>query len=78
MRGLILSAGLGERLRPITLKKAKPAVEFLNIPMLGFPYYWLSTLGLSQLTLNTHYLPDSVRRGRHACVCSRNSSAFLF
>jgi len=61
MRGLILSAGLGERLRPFTLKKAKPAIEFLNIPMLGFPYYWLNTLGLNQLVFNTHYLPESVR-----------------
>lgn len=61
MRGLILSAGLGGRLRPLTLKKAKPAIEFLNIPMLGFPYYWLNTLGLSQLVFNTHYLPDTIR-----------------
>ncbi len=61
MRGLILSAGLGERLRPLTLKRAKPAIEFLNIPMLGYPYYWLKTAGLSEVTFNTHYLPDSVR-----------------
>lgn len=61
MRGLILSAGLGERLRPLTLHRAKPAVEFLNIPMLGFPYYWLDTLGLSDVAFNTHYLPESVK-----------------
>ncbi len=61
MRGLILSAGLGERLRPLTLKRAKPAIEFLNIPMLGFPYYWLSTLKLNQISFNTHYLPESIR-----------------
>lgn len=61
MRGLILSAGLGERLRPLTLKRAKPAVEFLNIPMLGFPFYWLKTAGLSEVTFNTHYLPDTIR-----------------
>lgn len=61
MRALILSAGLGERLRPLTLKRAKPAVEFLNIPMLGFPYYWLRTAGLSEVVFNTHYLPETVR-----------------
>jgi NDP-sugar pyrophosphorylase family protein len=62
MRALILSAGLGERLRPLTAARAKPAIEFLNMPMLAFPYYWLNTLGLKAVTFNTHYLPDSVRR----------------
>lgn len=61
MRGLILSAGLGERLRPFTLKRAKPAIEFLNVPMLAFPYYWLNTLKLDQISFNTHYLPESIR-----------------
>ncbi len=62
MRALILSAGIGERLRPLTLKRAKPAVEFLNMPMLTFPYHWLSSLGLTDVVFNTHYLPDSVRK----------------
>jgi NDP-sugar pyrophosphorylase family protein len=61
MRGLILAAGLGERLRPITDTRAKPAVEFLNMPMLTFPYHWLNTLKLRDLVFNTHYLPDSIR-----------------
>lgn len=61
MRILILSAGLGERLRPLTLKRAKPAVDFLNIPMLGFPFYWLNTLGAKDVVFNTHYLPETIR-----------------
>jgi NDP-sugar pyrophosphorylase family protein len=61
MRALILSAGLGERLRPLTSKRAKPAIEFLNMPMLAFPYHWLNTLGLSDVVFNTHHLPESIR-----------------
>src|SRR6185312_3491165 len=61
MRALILSAGLGERLRPLTLRRAKPAVEFLNMPMLAFPYFWLDSVGLSDAVFNTHYLPETVR-----------------
>lgn len=61
MRAIILSAGLGERLRPLTSVRAKPAIEFLNMPMLAFPYFWLSTLGLTELTFNTHHLSDSIR-----------------
>ncbi len=62
MRALILSAGLGERLRPLTTKRAKPAIEFLNMPMLAFPYFWLNTLNLTDVVFNTHHLEDSVRR----------------
>jgi mannose-1-phosphate guanylyltransferase len=60
MRGLILCAGLGERLRPITASVAKPAVRFLNIPMLAYPLFWLEQLGVKSLVLNTHHLPETV------------------
>lgn len=62
MRALILSAGLGERLRPLTTQRAKPAIEFLNMPMLAFPYFWLNTLDLNDVVFNTHHLEDTVRR----------------
>lgn len=68
MKALILSAGMGERLRPVTLKRAKPAVEFLNVPMLGIPGYWLSRLGLTDITFNTHYLPQTIRTAARRCV----------
>jgi len=68
MRGLIFSAGLGERLRPITSRVAKPAVRFLNIPILGFPLFWLEQLGLERIVFNTHYLPETVERAaREIC-----------
>jgi mannose-1-phosphate guanylyltransferase len=60
MRGLIFTAGMGERLRPITAHVAKPAVRFLNIPMLGFPLFWLEQLGSKNLVFNTHYLPQTI------------------
>jgi mannose-1-phosphate guanylyltransferase len=61
MRALILSAGMGERLKPITSRWAKPAVPFLNVPMISFPIYWLETTGLKDLVINTHYLPQTVK-----------------
>lgn len=57
---MILCAGLGERLRPITTNIAKPAVPFLNVPMLGYPLFWLEQLGLDRLVINTHYLPETI------------------
>lgn len=78
MRALILSAGLGERLRPLTLTRAKPAIEFLNVPMLGFPYYWLNKLGLSDIAFNTHHLPDTVRHAAMHVVDPKISLHFPF
>ena len=60
--GLILTAGIGERLRPVTLKLAKPAVPFLNLPLMSFAWTWLQHLGVNEVTCNLHYLPDTVSR----------------
>ncbi len=39
MKALVLSSGLGLRLRPITLKTPKPIVKILNLPMICFSIY---------------------------------------
>jgi len=61
MRALILAAGRGERLRPLTDKIPKPAIPFLNIPIIGFPLFYLEQAGLSELAVNTHHLPEQIR-----------------
>ncbi len=68
MRGMIFCAGLGERLRPLTARVAKPAVRFLNVPMLGYPLFWLEQLGLDRLVINTHYLPGTVEAAAESLV----------
>lgn len=68
MRGLIFTAGKGERLRPITSYVAKPAVRFLNIPILSYPLFWLEQLKPSRVVFNTHYLPQSIETAARS-VC---------
>lgn len=62
MRALLLAAGLGMRLRPLTLTVPKCLVPIRGKPLLA---YWLDLLlpaGIERVLVNTHYLPDSVRR----------------
>lgn len=60
MNLMLLAAGEGTRLRPLTFEKPKPAIGFLDIPM---AYYSLSLMGntpIDRLVVNTFYLPDQI------------------
>ena len=60
MRVLLLAAGLGTRLRPITNSIPKCLVPIHGKPLLG---YWLDLLlndGVECILINTYYLPDPV------------------
>ena len=61
MRALLLAAGLGTRLRPLTLTVPKCLVPVHGKPLLD---YWLENLfsaGIERVLLNTHWLADAVR-----------------
>src|SRR5687767_12226486 len=49
--GLILNAGLGTRLRPITPALPKALVPVLNRPLIDYSIDFLASLGLSELVL---------------------------
>jgi mannose-1-phosphate guanylyltransferase len=60
VRALLLAAGLGTRLRPITNTVPKCLVPIHGKPLLG---YWLDMLipnGIDRILINTHYLPGAV------------------
>ncbi len=60
MRAILLAAGLGTRLRPITNTVPKCMVPIHGKPLLG---YWLDLLfnnGVERILINTHYLPAPV------------------
>jgi mannose-1-phosphate guanylyltransferase len=60
MRALLLAAGLGTRLRPITNTVPKCLVEINGRPLLDYWIELLSNAGITDILINLHYLPDMV------------------
>lgn len=61
MRALLLAAGLGTRLRPLTNSVPKCLIPIRGRPLLD---YWLELLldgGVESVLVNTHHLPERVR-----------------
>ena len=57
---LILCAGFGKRLNPITLKTPKPLLSLNNITMLEACINLIERLGIKKVILNTFYLKDQI------------------
>lgn len=56
MKALILAAGFGKRLRPLTLKRPKALVPVLNIPVIERNIHFLRSHGITEIIINTHHL----------------------
>ena len=58
---LILCAGFGKRLNPITLEIPKPLIELNNITMLENTISIIENLGINNILINTFYLKDQIK-----------------
>ena len=58
---LILCAGLGKRLNPLTLEKPKPLLELNNLTLLENTINLIKDLGLKRILINTFYLKDQIK-----------------
>ena len=74
---LVLAAGLGTRLRPLTNVRAKPAVPVAGRPLVVRILEWLAEQGVEDVVVNLHHRPETVTRvvghGRGAGVRVRYS-----
>jgi mannose-1-phosphate guanylyltransferase len=57
---LVLTAGLGTRLRPLTDVRAKPAIPVAGEPMIRRIIRWLVSRGVDDLVLNLHHRPETL------------------
>ncbi|HKE57795.1 MAG TPA: NDP-sugar synthase [Pyrinomonadaceae bacterium] len=61
MRAMILSAGYGTRLWPLTEDRTKPAIPILGKPLVGYVAEYLAGYGVDEIIVNLHHRPESVR-----------------
>lgn len=58
--GMVLCAGLGTRLRPLTDRVPKPAVPVCGVPLVRFSLALLAGAGVRRAVVNVHHLPDAM------------------
>ena len=57
---LILCAGYGKRLNPITLEAPKPLLQFKKLSMLEHTINLVEKLGIKKIRINTYYLENQI------------------
>ena len=56
MNAMVLCAGFGTRLRPLTDKVPKPLVPLCGLPLLRYNFALLKNAGVTGIVINTHHL----------------------
>ncbi len=62
MRAMILAAGFGIRLRPLTYRVPKPMLEVAGHPMIAYPLAVLREAGITEVLINLHHLGAQLRQ----------------
>ena len=60
MKAMILAAGLGNRMRPLTLHTPKPLLEVGNKPLIVWHIENLKKIGVTQIVINTAWLAEKL------------------
>jgi mannose-1-phosphate guanylyltransferase len=60
MKAMVLAAGLGTRLKPLTFEIPKPMVPLLDRPVMAHILGLLERQGFDQVISNLHYFPDTI------------------
>mgnify|MGYP001470930403 CR=1 FL=1 len=61
-KAIILSAGYGRRLNPITFSKPKPLLKINNKTLLENTIHFLEKFGVEKIVINTHYLSGQIAK----------------
>jgi mannose-1-phosphate guanylyltransferase len=61
MRAMVMAAGLGTRLRPLTYEVPKPMVPVVNRPVIEHLLLLLARQGLREVIANLHWFPETIQ-----------------
>ncbi len=81
-RAMVLAAGLGKRMRPLSVTTPKPLIEVNGRALIDYGLDALERAGVEEVVVNVHYLPDLVathvgRRRQPRIVVSDERAALL-
>lgn len=67
-RAMVMAAGFGQRMQPLTNGKPKPLVPVNGVPLIDYGFARLSEAGCDTIVVNVHYLADQIEAWakRHA------------
>jgi MurNAc alpha-1-phosphate uridylyltransferase len=57
---MVMAAGLGKRMRPLTATRPKPLVEVAGKPLIDHVFDRLRSAGVKRAVVNVHYLADAL------------------
>ncbi len=63
---MIVAAGLGTRMRPLSWLRPKPALPVRGLPLVAYPLAWLARHGVDEVIVNLHHLPERLREAAEA------------
>jgi mannose-1-phosphate guanylyltransferase len=63
MKAMVLCAGFGTRLRPLTDRVPKPLVPLCGVPLLRYNLALLRNAGVREVVVNTHHLAPEMEKG---------------
>ena len=60
LKAMVMAAGMGSRLEPITLSVPKPLITIMNIPIMDIILSQLHEIGVDEVISNTYYLSNQI------------------
>ena len=68
LTAMVLCAGLGTRLRPLTDRVPKPAVPLCGVPLVAWTFALLRDAGVRRVVVNAHHLPQEMASAASAAA----------